>query len=277
MTNSDPQIIELIIDGAPGSGKTYLINNIKDKLHKYYKDNLNLDVAILVNGSKPEENKDELVLQEPDSGEISFIQKRYDPRHCYKKENVETVMFFHKCSSTHEQMTNKWIREHFPHSKIVLNIKERDGPSSSVIFNWTSYKDVVLSPNSKADKDILSWDQICKETKPFIKEWANNLKKEKCVKHFVYLSASPDFILQRVKQRKRMFEADWFSYDLSKSLTDAYNYFYEVDCTREKLSHTIFDLYDPKLTTVGIFNAELEETIEKLVLNHLEKILFTPI
>ena len=264
--SENTQIVEIIIDGAPGSGKSHLINNLKHKINVC----LNENVVLLVNGARPDEEQDELVLEEPKDGSVSFIQKRYDPLHCYKKENICSVMYFHECSHHHDEKVKAWIRKEFP-NKLVINVKERDGPSSSVIFNWTSYKDIVLSTDSRADSDVPSWNEVFNRTNPYISSWMEQLKNENIKKHFIYLHASPHFILQRVKERNRKYEAEWFNFNLSKSLSDSYDYFFGIGSDlSESLSHTIFDLYDQNLTTISIFDAQ-RHFVEEEVLKYLKK------
>lgn len=252
---------EFIIDGAPGVGKTFLINNIIPKIQERYGKNINL----LVNGAAFDEKRDELVLALAEEGDISFIQKRYDHNHCFKRESINDVMFFHHTSAEHDTQCNNWIKKQFPHC-ITVNFKERDGPSSAVIFNWTSYKDVVLSSKSHAPKDILSWNVISGKMEPFLQDWINTIKEGKIKKNFIYLQASPEFIYQRVKERNREYEAAWFTMELAASLAGAYNYFFnENSDNKEPLLHTIDELYPSDLTTYAVFDAESPHLGEKVL------------
>jgi deoxyadenosine/deoxycytidine kinase len=265
------QLYEYIIDGAPGVGKTTLINNIYEKLHKYFNEELELNAIILINGAKPEEHRDEFVLLKPSNGSMSFIQKRYDPKHCYESENIYSIMFLHREVARQDQELQKRVTQSFPY-QIIINIKERDGPSSALIFNWTSYKDVVLAHQNKVSKYILSWDHICHEVEAYLKLWMKTIKKEKIIKHFIYLQASPDFIYHRVKQRNREFEADSFTKTLAISIVGAYNFFFnDKKNVCETLSHSIFDLYDQKLTSYWTVDAQTN-CLDSIVLNYIKKL-----
>lgn len=268
------QLKEIIIDGGPGAGKSKLIKTMSVDLQASCNEMLHSDVNILINGGKIEEGRDELVLAKPDEGEISFIQKRYDPEHCLKWANIQDVLNFYTVTKSDDKETRKWINETFP-GEIVINLKERDGPSSSVIFNWTSYKDLVLGYSDKHNQEstkIRPWNLIAEETNLELLKWTKELSRDRVVKHFIYLQGTPNFLLKRVKQRNRQYEAGWFDINLSESLVDAYNFFYQAGCRRDlskELPITWSTLYDSKLTTMKVFDAQ-SKNIEQDVLTYVK-------
>lgn len=243
-------ISEWIIDGAPGVGKTTLINDMYKELNKKIQKKKNL--VVLLNGALPEENNDEFILSAPPKGEISFIQKRYDPNHCYKHENIHSILTFHETNYKNDLRLAQKIKKQYPNSHI-FNIRERDGPASAIVFNWTTFKDLVQSQKSKTYK--FSWEEILFKTDQFLTKWIREIKESNIQKHFIYLKATPKFSYQGVKKRNRQYEADAYTMELSSSIVNSYNEFFDTSQLEGGGQKKLFDLYDKKITTLQTFNA----------------------
>ena len=260
-------ISEWIIDGVPGVGKTTLMEKIYKELVKRIKEGTEIDATILLNGALPEENKDEFILSAPVDGEISFIQKRYDPDHCYKDKNIHSILNFHETNYENDAQFLQKVKEQYSNSHI-LNIKERDGPSSAIIFNQTTFEDLVCS--QKNTTYWLSLEEVMLNTHKFLRKWMEEIKEHNIHKHFVYLKATPEFSYERVKKRNRQYEAAAYSLELSSSLVNSYDNFFSLDRKLPKL----FDLYDKKITTLQKFNAadkNLYENITDLIVDDFYK------
>ena len=271
------KIIEIILDGPPGVGKTTQIHSMQNQLCHYLKQKDKENTIVLVNGALPEHKKDELVLKVP-TNDISFIQKRYDVNHCLKWSNIRDVMNIYRECRADEESSLQFMRSTFHPEANVINIKERDGPASAVIFNWTSYQDLVLNNMCRTNgENLLSWESVETETINAIREWVQRRAEDGIIKHFLYLRAPPKLVLQRVKERNRKYESEWFNHQLSVSLVNTYDDFYELSsCKSIQPDHTFKNIYPNMCITKAIFDVE-SEFFCRDILRHLEKIVDTAV
>lgn len=266
-------VVEIIVDGVPGVGKTTLI----EKIYQEVKDQGTKDkkIQILVNGAFRQEMRDEFVLEEPVDGSLSFIQKRYHPDHFHKETSITDIFLIHEGAATMYRKDMKWIENKFDKGTTVVNIKERDGPSSAIIFYKTTYDDIVKTKDvsHRQLSYMPTWNDIQGKTLPFLKEWVLYMSDRQVQKHFIYMQSSPEFAFKRILRRGREYESAWFNMELMSELANAYDFFYNENSTLNQiLDQTFNDIYPTDLATKTIFNVE-SETFPNNIVTYVKKII----
>lgn len=207
---------QIVIEGAPGAGKSTLIDQIIDKIYNQYNDRY----VILQNGQPYEYKCNEAILNTAQG--TDYLRCIYEPG--FKEENLLN------CLSIAVELLNNEIAlfDAYPiekgAKKALINITERNAASASAVFIISNFYN--LRHNSDVKKKYYDSDY------KVIESYAERMHKL-CAfptskyndNLMLYLVIDSNIALKRIKLRGRLYEAEYFTPEYMELLVSLYDRF----------------------------------------------------